>query len=291
MTVSDQGTRAGVEAEINYVRNPPPDGWLGARVRHRGRRRTTRWSRCPGTPCAITDGRGIDTDLDREGFRLVHFPSAVADFHQIQDDPAVDAAVHRRDRRRCSTDLTGAARVFMLGGGKKRYGESAIDKLAPLKNAKPARVPARRQHRRLGRRSSRRPLRHVRRRHRPRRPTRAGPCTTCGARSRHRRRTSRWRCATRSRSTPADEVTVTAITAELAGRHRPRHDELRAQPGAPLVLLPRHDDRRGDRVQVGRQRLQTGAVRVAHTAFTDPTCPPGVPTRASVEMRALAVFA
>jgi hypothetical protein len=35
----------------------------------------------------------------------------------------------------------------------------------------------------------------------------------------------------------------------------------------------------------------TGAVRVAHTAFTDPTCPPGVPTRASVEMRALAVFA
>jgi hypothetical protein len=32
------------------------------------------------------------------------------------------------------------------------------------------------------------------------------------------------------------------------------------------------------------------AHRVAHTAFTDPTCPPGTPTRASVEIRALALF-
>jgi hypothetical protein len=30
---------------------------------------------------------------------------------------------------------------------------------------------------------------------------------------------------------------------------------------------------------------------VPHSAFTDPTCPPGVPTRASVEVRALALFA
>lgn len=30
--------------------------------------------------------------------------------------------------------------------------------------------------------------------------------------------------------------------------------------------------------------------QVAHTAFTDPTCPPGTPTRASVELRGLAVF-
>jgi hypothetical protein len=34
----------------------------------------------------------------------------------------------------------------------------------------------------------------------------------------------------------------------------------------------------------------TRAHRVAHTAFTDPTCPRGTPTRASVEMRALALF-
>ena len=47
-----------------------------------------------------------------------------------------------------------------------------------------------------------------------------------------------------------------------------------------------------DRLPDGKSgdSLQTGAVRVAHTAFTDPTCPPGAPTRASVEMRALALF-
>jgi hypothetical protein len=32
------------------------------------------------------------------------------------------------------------------------------------------------------------------------------------------------------------------------------------------------------------------AHRVPNTAFTDPTWPPGTPTRASVEMRALALF-
>jgi hypothetical protein len=32
------------------------------------------------------------------------------------------------------------------------------------------------------------------------------------------------------------------------------------------------------------------AHRVAHTAFDDPTCPPGTPARASVEARALALF-
>jgi hypothetical protein len=35
----------------------------------------------------------------------------------------------------------------------------------------------------------------------------------------------------------------------------------------------------------------TRTSRVPHSAFTDPTCPPGVPTRASVEVRALALFA
>jgi hypothetical protein len=31
--------------------------------------------------------------------------------------------------------------------------------------------------------------------------------------------------------------------------------------------------------------------QVAHSAFFDATCPPGTPTRGSVEMRALALFA
>ena len=51
--------------------------------------------------------------------------------------------------------------------------------------------------------------------------------------------------------TTDDEVVVTAITVER-GAVDIVHDtvELPPQPGAPLVLLPRHDDRRGDRVQI-----------------------------------------
>ena len=216
----------------------------------------------------------------------MRFPSAVADFHQIQVDPAVDAQ-YMEETAAMLTELTGAARVIMLGGGKKRYGESAVDQLAPLKNAKPARYPHADNtdasalelanlfdmfvddfdlgaYRRWA-------MYNVWRAITP--PPQDFPLAVCDAQSVQRdRRGDRHRDHRRA-----------------PRRDRPRHDELRAQPRAPLVLLPRHDDRRGDRVQVRRQR-STGAVRVAHTAFTDPTCPPGVPTRASVEMRALAVF-
>ena len=180
----------------------------------------------PGRPVWITNARALTPALDREGFVLVRTPSAVADFDLIQEDPDGRPAVHRRDDRP-APEVTGAAKAFMLGGGKKRYGESATDKLAPLQNAKPARYPARRQHRRFGRRSS--PTSSsVRRRLRASAVPDAGRCTTCGARSRRRRRTSRSRCATRARSHPTDEVTVTAITDGAQRRHRPRHHGLPA---------------------------------------------------------------
>ena len=38
-------------------------------------------------------------------------------------------------------EVTGAQKVLLLGGGKKRYGESATPELSPLQNAKPARYP------------------------------------------------------------------------------------------------------------------------------------------------------
>ena len=86
-----------------------------------------------------------------------------------------------------------------------------------------------------------------------------------------------------------DEVTVTAITAELQGDIV--HDTMSYvhNPAHRWYYFP---DMTLDEVIVFKSgdSDHTGAVRVAHTAFTDPTCPPGVPTRASVEMRALAVF-
>ena len=89
---------------------------------------------------------------------------------------------------------------------------------------------------------------------------------------------------------PADEVTVTAITEERnAGEII--HDTMSYvhNPDHRWYYFP---DMTIDEVIVFKSGDSdpTKAVRVAHTAFTDPTCPPGVPTRASVEMRALALF-
>ncbi len=176
----------------------------------------------------------------------------------------------------------------MLGGGKKRYGEGATDKLASLFNAKPARYPhadntdssATAQIEMIDafvediniKDYSRHALYNMWRAVSP--PPQDFPLAVCDARS----------------VALDDEVTVTAITMERAvgeirhdttsylynGAHRWHYypDMTRDE----VIVFKAHDtDRRRAR-------------RVPHTAFTDLTCPPGVPTRASVEMRGLALF-
>jgi hypothetical protein len=274
-----------VEADINYIRNPPPAGGAVLEYVTEAEERNTMIT-LPGQPVMITDARGMQTDLDREGFVLVRHVSAVADFHQIQVDPAVDAQ-YGEETAAMLTELTGAARVIMLGSGKKRYGESAVDKLAPLKNAKPARYP----HADNTDASAlelaklfdlfvddfdlnaypRWAMYNVWRAITP--PPQDFPLAVCDARS----------------IDPADEVVVTAITEELQGNIV--HDTM------SYVYNPAHrwywfPDMTIDEVIVFKSGDSDPSrpVRVPHTAFTDPTCPPGVPTRASVEMRALAVF-
>jgi hypothetical protein len=274
-----------VEAEINYIRNPPPPGGAVLQYVTEDEERNTMVT-TPGQPMLIMSARDMDADLEREGFRLVHFPSGVADFHQLQVDPAVDAQ-YMEETAAMLTELVGAARVIMLGGGKKRYGESAVDQLAALKNAKPARYPHADNtdasalelanlfdmfvddfdlgaYRRWA-------MYNVWRAITP--PPQDFPLAVCDARS----------------VSPSDEVTVTAITEELQGNiihdtmsyvHNPAH---RWYYFPDMTLDEAIVFKSGDSDSMG-------AVRVAHTAFTDPTCPPGVPTRASVEMRALAVF-
>ncbi len=278
-------TTTSVEAEINYIRNPPPPGGAVLEYVTEDEDRNT-MATLPGEPMPITSARGMDTDLEREGFRLVHFPSSVVDFHQLQVNPAVDAQ-YMEETAAMLTDLVGAARVIMLGGGKKRYGESAVDQLAPLKNAKPARYPHADNtdasalelanlfdmfvddfdlgaYRRWA-------MYNIWRAITP--PPQDFPLAVCDARS----------------VSPTDEVTVTAITEELQGNVV--HDTMSYvhNPAHRWYYFP---DMTGDEVIVFKSGDSdpTGAVRVAHTAFTDPTCPPRVSTRASVEMRALAVF-
>jgi hypothetical protein len=276
---------SGVWAEINYVRNPPAPGGAVLEFVTEAEERSTMVTR-PGQSMWITNARAVTTVLDREGFVLVPHVSAVIDFDLIQEDPAVDQQ-YIDETAEVLAELTGAAKVLVLGGGKKRYGESATDKLASLSNAKPARYPhadntdvsAKELAELMGafidgfdlERYSRWAMYNLWRAVSP--PPQDFPLAVCDARS----------------LAPGDEVTVTAIAGELSGEvvhdttgylHNPAHrwHYYRDMTRDELLVFKAHDTD------------PARASRVPHSAFTDPTCPPGVPTRASVEMRALAVF-
>jgi hypothetical protein len=276
-----------MRADVNYIRNrPTAPGDVLEFVTEDEMLSTMRT--VPGRPVSIADARPLTTDLDREGFVLVPHVSAVTDFDAIQEDPAVDQ-LYIDEMTELLVQVTGASMALMLGGGKKRYGESATEKLAPLANAKPARYP----HADNTDVSAvdlvdlivqfvdgldateypRYALYNMWRAVTP--PPQDFPLAVCDART----------------IAPGDEVTVTAVTRER-GRGDIRHDTTgyvynpahrwhyyRDMTPAEVVVFKAHD------TDTGR------AGRVPHTAFTDPTCPPGTPTRASVEMRGLAFFA
>ena len=286
MAVPGIELRSGVEAEINYVRNPPHRGGDTLEFVTEAEEKNTMVT-LPGRRVRIANGRELSTSLDREGFVFTRHASAVVDFHQIQEDPAVDQQ-YMDETAAFLEQLTGAPRVIMQGGGKKRYGEPATDRLAGLSNAKPARYPhadnTDTSALELAQlmdsfiddldlsRYSRYSMLNVWRTFSP--PPQDFPLAVCDAQS----------------ISPGDEVTVTAITEE-------RHAGEIIHDTTGYVYNPDHrwyyfPDMTIDEVIVFKSHDSdpTRAPRVAHTAFTDPTCPPGVPTRASVEMRALLLF-
>jgi len=275
-----------VSAEVNYVRNPPPPGAPALTFVTEAEERSTMQTR-PGRPVTFHDLRGVETSLDREGFELVPHLSAVADFDDIEEDPVVDQ-LYIDEMTGLLGQVTGADHVIMLGGGKKRYGEAATDKLAPLKNARPARYP----HGDVTDDSGplqakglvgmvpgldladygRWALFNMWRSTSP--PPQDHPLAVCDARTVDR----------------ADGVPVVAVTEvrgfgnlefETSGYvFNPAHRWcwFRDMTPAEVLIFKTHD------TDPGR------AHRVPHTAFTDPGCPQGTPTRSSVEMRALALF-
>ena len=285
MAASPPGTVSSVDGEINYIRNPPAGDGEVLRFVTETEELSTMQTR-PGQWMPIANARAMATDLDREGFVLVRHVSGVADFDLIQEDPGVDQQ-YTAEMTALLQTVTGAARVLMLGGGKKRYGESATDKLAPLFNAKPARYPHadNTDHSALalmqmieafaeGLEAEKFPRWALYNMWRPvSPPPQDFPLAVCDARTVSR----------------ADEVTVTAVTEERSGEivhdttgylHSGAHrwhyypDMTRDE----VIVFKAHDS---DSSRSGR---------VPHTAFTDPTCPAGVATRASVEMRGLALF-
>jgi hypothetical protein len=234
----------------------------------------------------ITNARPLETTLDREGFLLVKHASSIADFGLIEEDAEVDER-YVAEMTELLAEVTGAQRVFLLGGGKKRHGESATQELSSLLNAKPARYP------------------HADN-------TDASSAELIGliglfvddidpgAYSRHAMYNA-WRAVSpppqdiplavcdAGSVQPDDEVTIRAVSLERSGeithdttgyRHNPLHrwhyypDMTRDE----VLVFKAHD------TDPGRPK------RVPHTAFADPSCPAGVATRASVEVRALALF-
>ena len=287
MTAIDAVGIGPLRAEVNYVRNPPTEGEPPLTFVTEAEELSTMVTR-PGRLVEIHDVRGVDTSLDTEGFVLVPHRSTVADFDSIEEDPAVDR-LYIEEMTNLLGEVTGATRVIMLGGGKKRYGESAVDKLAPLKNAKPARYP----HGDVTDASAlaqaagvaamvpglslddfgRWALYNMWRSVTP--PPQDNPLAVCDART----------------VTSSDRVRVVAVT-EIRGSGEFRFET------TGYLFHPHHrwcyfSDMTPDEVLIFKTHDTDPdrAHQVAHTAFTDPTCPAGTLTRASVEMRALVLYA
>jgi len=277
-----------VRAEINYVRNPPgPDDPPLTFVTADEARSTMQT--LPGCPVWIEDVRGTGTTLDREGFVLADHVSGIVDFEQIEEDPAVDRR-YIDEMTDLLVAVTGADRALMLTGAKKRYGEAEAEKLARLTgHVTPARYP----HRDVTDASgpvqaagivrtvpglrledfSRWALLNVWRS--IRQPPVDFPLAVCDART----------------VDPADGVTVVAVT-QVASMDTDLRFDTTGYLHNPAHRWCYFSDMTPDEVLVFKTHDSdpTRARHVAHTSFTNPTCPPGVPTRASIEIRGLVLF-
>ncbi len=287
MTDHHGSDAARVRATVNYVRNAPEPGAAPPELVTEDEARSTMVT-VPGREVWVHDARGRATDLDREGFALVAHRSVIADFGAIEEDPDVERR-YAAEMAALLREVTGAVDVQVLGGGKKRYAERATAALAPLANARPARYPHadNTDASSIGQAEmveafvaevdlsacSRWALYNMWRCVSP--PPQDVPLAVCDART----------------VDPADELTVLAVT-EVRGMGEYRHDTTgyRHNPGHRWHYFP---SMTRDEVLVFKAHDSdpARARRVPHTAFDDPSCPPDVGPRASVEMRALALFA
>lgn len=286
MATIETSSDAGVQAVINYVRNPVGDGAAPLTFVTEHEDQSTMIT-LPGMPVWISDMREQETSLEREGFALVGHVSAASDLHQIEEDPAVDQ-FYINEMTEFLKDLTGASVVIMQGGGKKRYGPSATDKLSGLKNALPALYPHGDTTDRSARELADRILEHVpglelsdmrRWAHinmwRPiTPPPHDYPLAVCDARTLSDKHREPVVAHTETRTTETFAFETTGYLHDA--RHRWCYFS-NMTPEEVLVFITYNSD-------------PNLPHQVAHSAFLDPTCPAGTPARGSVEMRALALF-
>lgn len=276
-----------VRATVNYIRNPRLASSEPLLEFCTEDESLSTMQTLPGQEMVIRSARGLATSLDREGFVLVNHVSQITDFGLIEEDQGTDQQ-YSEEMAALLREVTGGAFALMLGGGKKRFGESATERLAPLINAKPARyahadntdISAKLLFGRITEAAGgqipgnvRWAMYNIWRAVSP--PPQDFPLAVCDA----------------SSAVATDEVPVTAVTS-TRGVGEMRHDT------TGFLHNPKHrwnyfPDMTRDEVIVfkAHDSLEGVARRVAHTAFTDPTCPAGTPTRASVEARGLVFFA
>jgi hypothetical protein len=226
---------------------------------------------------AIADRRGDPASLRHEGFELVPHRSAVADFR----DEAEVARIHPREIEELLLSVSGADHVVVTGKGILRFGERSPDS-GRLFNSLPARF--------IHIDISDATARQFADRSRPE-----------GAGMRRFAHYNVWRVI----SEPPQDVPLAVCDARsLAADDLAFADAVFDMPGSEWSfegLLVRHNPAHRWSYYSGMTRHEALIFKtndsdpaephhVPHSAFDDPACPPGVPPRASIEMRAIAYW-
>lgn len=222
---------------------------------------------------------GSTPSLDREGFTLVPHRSAVVDFRNVQEI----TRTHYREIERLLLDLSGADRVVVTAPGVLRFSEASPES-GTLNNSRPARFihidVSDATARTFAERSLPSAARRVRRSVHfnvwrvlsP--PPQDVPLAVCDART----------------LSAGDLVEADAIFDVRDGpewsfeallvRHNPAHRwcYFPNMTRDEALVFKTNDSEPGQ------------PHHVPHTAFNDPTCPPGVAPRNSIEMRAIAYW-
>ena len=225
----------------------------------------------------IADARGAGTTLDQEGFRLVSHRSAVADF----GDREAVSAVHRREIVDLISALSGADLVVVNSPGVLRFSEKSA-KSGALDNSRPARFA------------------HV--------DISDATAAAFAQRAAPDRSLARfvhynvWRAI----SAPPQDVPLAVCDARsLTANDLIKADAVFDSPAQPEWsfegIVVAHDaahrwhwfpDMTRDEVLIFKTNDSdlNRAHCVPHVAFNDPGCGPQTPPRASIEMRAIALW-
>ena len=261
-----------VEAVVNYL------GAMTARPRYHAQDHSRDNLVLDPRIVRIEDLRGSETTLDREGFVLVAHKSAVADFR----DEAEVGRVHPAEIEDLLLRETGADRVVVTGKGILRFGERS-PLSGKLFNSQPARFihidisdPTAVEFAQRSKPEGSSPRRfahfNVWRALTP--PPQDVPLAICDA-----------------RSLAAEDLATADAVFDAVGGPEWSFEGLLLRPSArhrwcyfsnmtrDEALIFKTND--GDPAR---------AHHVPHSAFDDPTCPPGVEPRASIEIRAIAYW-